>query len=913
MNCGKLSVSIAMLICSIGFSVRGGVTVTDFIDDSNSNTNQWNLSETVVDGSGRKFSTDGESITSPMYDGAVVSVTISAKNVNFRTEGARSALKLEAKAPDAELWTQIHQFAFVNGSATNVTVSLERSDNYRQFRIIFAKGAGTMRVSSFDVTWRADGEVATPFSLKCSDITSDSFYATWTIDEHVECFLFDCWKESMTPWTGNVEWREDFAFCTNETGSAKNITDSMASAYGLAGWDGDLVYLSAGCNGTVQVGKATEGEGWLITPELRSMENVELVVRACAFSMQSDHVMPVFIVRGGMTNELAAFELTESFVDCHCSVPEIRDGDRLAFRSFSIGTKRRVHIDSVFLVEGFVPGRPVTNVVCDGVMVEYSYAPGFHVEGLEAGSKYVFSVRAVSGGVESAPSEVCMLETALPGAEGGAGDWVGGVASDITSTSFRLDWNPVHGVDRYRVSVWTNVLESASAGNVIWHESFSEAMAASSSSPSAISDSERFCENYADNSGWTVISNVYPSVDAGTVRLGNTSKSGELVSPPMAAISGGTLRVKARRQTTSEGAIFSVWCNSGNVLAGIGEAQEIGVESTECIWPLPEMDAGDCLVFRSASGKKSCRTLLDEVEILEGYSAGIQAPDYAVRAVQVSENSYAVESLPSAVWMFAVEAIDGSGDVVAASTNAVDLFNPPPRAVLDAVAMSGISRKGGERIWHEDFSLFTNVFLAGKNKADWLNGTTLPHWQAYCGINPVASVNRNKGSGTVKGLYVYWVENMVDSYSLGALTGKESDDFVYGLSFVNDTMFSVRKIAVRFDGMQFGFRNKDEQELVCECLVTNELVSVVADGDWRVCSELTYRTTKDNASGLESAVDMPVVTAVSAELMDVCVPKDCYFMLRWRRSAVSNAAAIAVDNASVSFTVQSRPLTIVVR
>ena len=154
---------------------------------------------------------------------------------------------------------------------------------------------------------------------------------------------------------------------------------------------------------------------------------------------------------------------------------------------------------------------------------------------------------------------------------------------------------------------------------------------------------------------------------------------------------------------------------------------------------------------------------------------------------------------------------------------------------------------------------------------------------------------------------------MVDSYSLGALTGKESDDFVYGLSFVNDTMFSVRKIAVRFDGMQFGFRNKDEQELVCECLVTNELVSVVADGDWRVCSELTYRTTKDNASGLESAVDMPDVTVVSAELMDVCVPKDCYFMLRWRRSAVSNAAAIAVDNVSVSFTVQSRPLTIVVR
>jgi hypothetical protein len=139
MDCKKIFVFIVMLIGGIRLSAWGGGAATDFIDDSNSNTNQWSLSETVVDGSGRKFSNDGESITSPMYDGAVVSVSVSAKNVGFKTDGVRSILKIEAKAPEAELWAEIHQLVFVNGSATNETVSLSRRDNYRQFRLVFVK------------------------------------------------------------------------------------------------------------------------------------------------------------------------------------------------------------------------------------------------------------------------------------------------------------------------------------------------------------------------------------------------------------------------------------------------------------------------------------------------------------------------------------------------------------------------------------------------------------------------------------------------------------------------------------------------------------------------------------------------------------------------------------------------------
>ena len=600
MNCNKLLMSIAMSICGLGLSAHGGVTITDFVDDSNSNTNLWDLSRTTFDdGDGRKFDGDNEPfVTSPKYEGAVVSISVSAKNVGFKKESERSLLKILAKAPNDELWTEIHQIVFANGSPTNETVSLLRSDNYRRFQLVFVKKTGTLRVSSFSATWRADGEVAAPSSLKASEISSDAFHATWKSDEPVECFLFDCWKETVTSWAGSVKWHEDFSGCINQSGNSKNITDKMADEYGLAGWSGAYVYLSAGANGTVQVDTATKNVGWLVTPELPHMENVELVVKARAFKMQPDHVMPVFIVRGGVTNELASFELSESFADCHCPVPEILEGDRLAFKSFSVGVQRRVLIDSISLVEGFDPGHLVTNVVCDGVVVENSEFPGFMVEGLDSGCQYRFSVRAVSNGVESAPSEVCMVETVQSSVTEDVGDWSGIVASEITHSSFCLDWPSLNGAVEYRVSVWTNVLAGSSSGTVLWSESFSKAM--SSTSSTAVRDSEKFCEVYADNSGWTIVSNIYPSVEAGTVRIGNTTNPGELVSPPMAAISGGALRVRVRRQTFSEGAIFSVWRRSGDNLSEIGEAQEIGDAFAECIWMLPEMNEGDCLVFRSA-------------------------------------------------------------------------------------------------------------------------------------------------------------------------------------------------------------------------------------------------------------------------------------------------------------------------
>ena len=140
-----------------------------------------------------------------------------------------------------------------------------------------------------------------------------------------------------------------------------------------------------------------------------------------------------------------------------------------------------------------------------------------------------------------------------------------------------------------------------------------------------------------------------------------------------------------------------------------------------------------------------------------------------------------------------------------------------------------------------------------------------------------------------------------------------AEELIYGLAFKNDTPFSARKISVNYDGVQFGFKNNAQQELLCECLVTNELVALSVEGDWRSCDELTFRTSRDSESGLKSGEDLPVVTAISSDVVGMIVPKDFYFMIRWRRTAVVSAAAMAIDNVVVSFEVQSRPMRVVVR
>ncbi|MBO5941121.1 MAG: hypothetical protein J6R18_08010 [Kiritimatiellae bacterium] len=890
----------------------GGIDLTDFIEDTNANTNLWDVSATIADANGRKFSADGQSIVSFVYPGAVVKISLSAKNVNFKKDGAASYLLLEGRKSEQLDWDELHRLRFANGSATNETVNLSRSDNYRQFKITFLKGAGTMRVGSFEATVRSDGEVVVPGGLDAVRITSSSFCAKWQSEERVDGFIFNCWREDMTPWSGDVKWVENFDKCVNGGNSPKAITSGMFDDYtDLTGWSGDLIYASAQANGAIQIGKSTDGVGWLISPELRGAVESELVLRARSFA-ESDLEMPVYIIRGDVTNMVASFALKTTFADYNCTLPEILDGDRLAFRSFAEKSKRRVSVDSVSIVGNFRPSQPAISPVIADAAVEYSESPSYEVGGLTPGKIYGFNVRAVSGAVESANSGTFNLSTLMEEIEEEENEWSGGIASGITSTSFKLDWEPVPGASEYRVSVWTNLLEGASQGNATWEETFSRAMQSTSSSPRAINDSDRFNEDYSDNDGWIVASNIYPSAIVGSVRLGNTSNPGELKSPFMALTQGSAISLSMKRHSADEGLMFCPYVEVDGNLKQIGEPVEVGLEFKSYKWPILESFESCRLVLRSVYGKSSYRTIVDSIEVVEGYSAGMSVPDYFLEAIAVNGESYNVDSLTAETWHYSVEALDPAGKVICSATNTVDLADIPPCPVLNAVELASLVKIGGMRCYEENFDSFADVF--DTNESDWINGVTVPYWQSYYGSAAIEVIKRNAGSGTAKGLYAFRGSNEdIETYSLGTLTSSKAERFVYGLCFKNNTSATQRKTVVKYDGVQFGFRNTVAQELVCEYIVTNELVSIASGGNWQRIDELLYSTPEDSSSGLKGGTDLPITTVLSAELSGIAIPQDAYFMVRWRREAGTNSAAIGIDNISVSFYGQARPLTIVVR
>lgn len=396
--------SLSLLVSHVAFSVTA--YETNF--KASASQDGWDLSSTEYNENyGRNFQEDDDFIESPLYGGDVFSFSLTAKT--FSNEG--SSLVVRARKDLNSSYEDVFTLHFVNNSETNVTFRVDRSNNYRQFRLVFRKVKGTLRVGAFSVMSRADNEVAIPFELSTKDIKDNSFVATWALDEKVDYFLFDCWTTSSSPWTGTVLWREDFDQLEHDGASAKRLANEDLNNSSCEGWCGEWIYIPSNLPGVIQVGKASGEIGNLQSPALPAMQNIELVVRAAAYKMQPTHEMSVFCIRAAETNEVATFELTESMEDYHCNISEVQSGDSFLFQSFTKGDQRKVLIDDIALVAGYNEVSAVKNYVCKDKRVEYSSGPSLSVEGLSPGVQYNFAVRAVSSENISEYSPACSVTT----------------------------------------------------------------------------------------------------------------------------------------------------------------------------------------------------------------------------------------------------------------------------------------------------------------------------------------------------------------------------------------------------------------------------------------------------------------------------------------------------------------------
>ena len=217
--------------------------------------------------------------------------------------------------------------------------------------------------------------------------------------------------------------------------------------------------------------------------------------------------------------------------------------------------------------------------------------------------------------------------------------------------------------------------------------------------------------------------------------------------------------------------------------------------------------------------------------------------------------------------------------------------------------------------WQETFDSCTNLFPGTANSCAWSNGVTLPPWQAFQDGEAPTTLARNKGGKASVGLYAYWASNeVVRTYALGMNVGSEAKACMWGVVFANDTVRRLKEFSLGYTGRQFGFHNTAAQTVSVEWLVTNALVGVDVVGAWNEVPSLTFTTPAiGRGDELVSGVAPPVETRLAGALDGVRVEPGELLLIRWRRTHVTNAAALGVDDVQLTWTRAREPMLLLVR
>ena len=472
------------------------------------------------------------------------------------------------------------------------------------------------------------------------------------------------------------------------------------------------------------------------------------------------------------------------------------------------------------------------------------------------------------------------------------------ISNNVTGTSFDASWYPVDSATGYRVYVWTNAVVGASAGTVVWQETFANAPAKTSTVV--------FKDEYTDNGtpGWTY-EKAYASISNGAVRVGTTSDKGVLVSPPLPAFSEAplTIRITAWRQTTDEGRDMPLGVVSGGVTNFVGVVT-LGDEAAPYHVTLPALNADDRIAIFSPTNKTSARAIIDDVAILSGYSAGSLEPSYIQNVDVGLATGYSFAGLPSVPVQFAVEAYGRRG-VTSEKTEAVevDLSNPDKMAQLNACPLSSLVGN----TYTQNFDSLAALTVPTGDK-DWLNGTTLPYWQAYKDADAVSSFNFNAGTGSTGGLYVFATNRNDPVRALGAYS-TQNDEFSFGLAFTNDTESAMTLSSVAYLAQQWGFANNANQTLSVSVMVTNNLnwISAYSDGWTEIGS------TQSTMYGAEDVHDTPVSTPVAATpAEEISIAPGQVLMIKWTIHSLTSGkpCMMGIDDVTVTFSGKPRGLVL---
>ncbi len=467
--------------------------------------------------------------------------------------------------------------------------------------------------------------------------------------------------------------------------------------------------------------------------------------------------------------------------------------------------------------------------------------------------------------------------------------------TNVIDRSFSASWQAVPGAVGYRLNFYSNVLEGVSAGKEVFGERFLNVPTKSG----ALKTTDEFDTQAA---GW-FFDTCYYSGTSQMIQIGNSSNDGYLALPVPEAIAGGgyTLEISASKMDESNvnrDMPISV-VSTGNITNWLGSVS-LANERAAFYLTLPPLAATDTIYFHSTTNVKDARVLLNSIRILDGYNPGTLR-ETLFGTVEVTGTTFATNGMP---------AVDGALSIIALSEVEDDsdesahvdlpLANPPPMSILRALPFS----LAGDSLV-ADFNGLSEITA---NNRPWYNGVSpLPYWMCY---RDDGSIVTQIGVGTTNttrsGLFKF--HDLWHDYgeALG-WRGNSERSFYTGIAFVNDNpRYSRHNFRLAFRPCQWNYRNEAPVTNTVEYLVTNELVSTAAPGDWRELEALkitppyTFAENDDGAEvwwGGEMASDITGLVLGPGE----------YLIIRFVNHKASSSGGVGIDD--FTLTSERKPLT----
>ena len=404
---GKLAVALAALLAP---AILIAETTNVTFDAALTNETGWVYSDgfeyvTTKKMYGFKSGNNGkDQVVSPVFGFAITSLVIHAEKASDKTTRKMSIRTTSGSTNQAPI-ELVEGIVPTGQVAFTSNCYWAQSDHVRSFALLTTGGNGNLYLKSATIS--GVPIIEAPTDLQADDIKGTRFRLSWTNPENAVSNRIEVSEIVETETSGGSILEYDFNNFTNNSGSAKDITDDFTNS--IPAFTGStLIRLPAHTNGIIQISKYNT-RGYLLHSGFADYSNMSLIVSLKIPTTDNGKSFGVsYLAEDGSTNQFAKIDMGTEFKTNTVSLASVPSYAPLVFNTDGIGINDRIVYVDYMAFTGASAGNAATNVVA----TLFTAGSPMTMRRLSPSTEYIVTVSAFDAeGNESSPSEPLAVTT----------------------------------------------------------------------------------------------------------------------------------------------------------------------------------------------------------------------------------------------------------------------------------------------------------------------------------------------------------------------------------------------------------------------------------------------------------------------------------------------------------------------